>query len=173
MRADVPGIEGLQNALVVVLEEHVAVDILGLEHVGGDIVGAVLNLSLAQNLAGVQVGDHQIQTRIHLLKVLFALEHLGGGGVDVDLLGAALNFLKGQLIELLVGHVAPLVPIGAIDLFTSLGIVAELAAVGLGGAIAAVGLGGGGIAAVGGRSVRLAAAGRQAQHHNGCQQECQ
>ena len=167
--ADVPGIEGFQNALVIILEEHVAVNVLGLEYVGSDIVGAVLDLSLAQNFAGVQVGDHQIQAGIHLLKTLFTLKHLGGGGIDVDLLGAALNFLKGLLIEFLVGHVAPLVPIGAIDLFTSLGIVAELAAVGLGGAIAAVGLGGGGIAAVGGRSVRLAAAGRQAQHHNGCQ----
>ena len=169
--ADVPGIEGLDDALVIVLVEHFSVDVLGLEHVGGDVSGFVFHPGLAQDLVGVQVGDHQVQAGKRLLKGLLFLQHLGGGGVDVD--GGV--FLQGQLVELLVGHVAPLVIVGAIDVFSGVHVIAQLQ-VGGGSGVAAVGrlLGPGGGAGVGGGlgiAALVAAAGGQAEdHYQGHQQ---
>ena len=164
MGADVAGIEGLQDALVIPLVEHAAADVLGLQHVGGNIAGLMLDLGLAQNLVGVQVGDDQVQAGIHLFKGLLSLQHFGGGRVNID--GGVL--LQSLLIQLLVGHVTPLIIIGAIELFASLGVTAQVQ--GAPGGL----LGSSGISA--GRAGLLAllasAAGRQAENHHAGQQQC-
>ena len=149
VRADVLGIIGLQDVLVVPLVEHVAVDVLGLQYVGGDVAGVVLDFGLGEHFVSLQIGDHQIQAGISGLKALFHLHHLGGGGVDVD--GGVL--LQSFLEKLFVGLVAPFVIIGAVVVFAGVDVIAEMQVAGG----FAVGLGVIGVA--------LAAAGSQAQHH--------
>ena len=158
MRADVLGIIGLQNILIVPLVEDVAVDVLGLEHVGGDVAGLVLDFGLGEHFVVVQIGNHQIQTGIGFLKALLHLHHLGGGGVDID--GGVL--LQGFLEKLFVGLVAPFVVIGAVEALAGVEIVAKMQ---VAGGIAA-GLG------VAGFIGALAAAGGQTQRHGEGEKQC-
>ena len=171
MGADIAGIEGLDDAVVIVFVEDFAVDVFGLEHVRRDVVGFIFDLGLAQNLVGVQVGDHQVQAGIHFLEGLLGLQHLGGGGVDGD--GGVFGF--GLLVELLVGHVAPLVIVGAVNADAGFQVIAQLQ-VGRGG-VAALGrllsvAGGLGIAALLGVAALVAAAGGQAEDHDQGHQQC-
>ena len=155
--ADVAGIEGLDDALVVPLIEDAAVDVLGLQHVGGDVATVMLDLGLVQHFVGVQVGNNNIQAGIHLFEGLLSLHHLGGGSVNID----GDIFLQGLLIELVIGHVAPLIPIGAIELLAGLGVNTQVQG-GLRSLLAAL---------RGSRSFLLLTAGSQAQDHDRCQQQ--
>ena len=98
-------IEGRAEAFLIEIEEHVAVHVLGLEHVGSNVAGLGLNAALAEYFILVQVIDDQIDIRIQFLEALFRLEHLGGGGVH----GQFSAFRLGLLVELGVGHGAPVV----------------------------------------------------------------
>ena len=149
--------------------EDLAVDVLGLKHVRRDIVGLIFNLGLAENLVGVQVGHHQGQLRILILKGLLGLQHLGGGGIDGDFLGSVGHFLLGHLIELLVGQVAPLVIVGAIVVFPGIHVVSEVEVLrGLAAIGGLLSVAAGGLAA----AVLVAAAGGQAEDHGQGQQQC-
>ena len=158
MRADVLGEVRLQNVLIVPLVEHVAVDVLGLEHVGGDVAGVVLDFGLGEHLVVVQIEYHQIKAGVGFLKALLHLHHLGGGGVDID--GGLL--LQSFFVKLFVGLVAPFVVIGAVKALAGVEIVAKMQ---VAGGIAA-GLG------VAGFIGALAAAGGQTQRHGEGEKQC-
>ena len=160
VRADVLGEVRLQNVLIVPLVEHVAVDILGLEHVGGDVAGVVLDFGLGEHLVVVQIEYHQIKAGVGFLKTLLHLQHLGGGGVDVD--GGVLR--QGFFIKLVVGLFTPVVIVGAVIIFTGVKVIAKVQVAG--GSFAA------GLGIVGGLVGALAAAGGQTQHHGKREKQC-
>ena len=105
MRADIAGIERGAVAFGIEIEEYVAVYVLRLQHVGGDIAGLRLDFALAQYFILIQILHHQIESGVGFLKLLFRLQHFGRGGVYGNL--AAL--LLCQRVELFVGHVAPFI----------------------------------------------------------------
>ena len=168
MRADVLGEVRLQNVLIVPLVEHVAVDVLGLKHVGGDVAGVVLDFGLGEHLVAVQIEYHQIKAGVGFLKTLLHLQHLGGGGVDID--GGLL--LQSFFVKLFVGLVAPFVVIGAVKAFAGVEIVAKMQVTG--GIAAGLGVAGGIAAGLGvaGFIGALAAAGGQTQHHGEGEKQC-
>ena len=149
--------------------EDFAVDVFGLQDVGGDVVGFIFDLGFAQNLVGVQVGHHQIQLGIHVFKGFFGFQHLGGGGVNGDFLVTVRRFLLGHFVELFVGHVAPLVIVGAVVVGIGFHIVAD--GQGAGGIAGRLGVAGG-LRITGGLGVPLGvaalvvAAGGQAEDHD-------
>ena len=113
MGADVFGIERCDDTVLIIAEEHIAVNVLHLEYVALDIIGIGLKTALLQDLIVVQIHDVHGQAGESFLKGILHLEHFGGGGVDVD--GAAvLDLFQGLGIELFVAHLAPVVIDGAV-----------------------------------------------------------
>ena len=113
MGADVLRIEGGDDAVLIVAEEHIAVDVLHLQHIALDVAGIGFQAALLQDLIVVQIHDVHGQAGESFLKGVLHLEHFGGGGVDVD--GAAvLDLFQGLGIELFVAHLAPVVIDGAV-----------------------------------------------------------
>ncbi len=163
---EVAGIEGGHVARFVVVKEDVAVDILGLKDIAEDVAGVGFQHALLQDFVLVHVHDDHVQTGVGGFKIVLRLHHLGGGGVDVDL-GVLLDLLQSLLIQLVVGHIAPLVIDGAEEL----GVLHLLGLI-LAGILVVAAL----VVALTGRAVVrllvvIAAAGRQAQQHGQGQQE--